>query len=120
MSSCACNLKAAELVSVYEDIGKSIFDYKVQKGLRGFGVRPAVFVAVGNAETMTFGASLEFFVVIGVSSAAVLNSVFIVVIMNHFVKKSGGDLFDGSCDGACADVDFVALAVFGNPCVVSE
>ena len=46
VGSCACNLKTAELVSVYENIGKSVFDYKVQKGLRRFSVRPAVFVAV--------------------------------------------------------------------------
>ena len=119
VSSCACNLKTAELVSVYENIGKSVFDHKVQKGLRRFGVRPAVFVTVGNAKTVAFGASLESFVVVGVSSAAVLNSVFIIVIVNHFMEQSGGDLFNRSCDGASADVDFVALAVLGDPGVVS-
>ena len=69
---------------------------------------------------MTFGASLESFVVVGVSSAAVLNSVFVVVIMNHFVEQGSAYIFDWSCKRSCADVDFVRVANGRNPCVIIE
>ena len=83
-------------------------------------MRPAIFITVRNAKTMFFSAVLKFLVVVSISATAILDSVFRVVIVNHFVKEGCGDLFDRSGNGSCSDVDFVALSVLGNPGIISE
>jgi hypothetical protein len=63
-----------------------------------------------NDQTSTFGGILEALVVVGVPSAAILHSLLIVEIMHHFMQQCGGNLLNGSCQCACADVDFMGCA----------
>ena len=40
--------------------------------------------------------------------------------MNHFMQKSGGNIFDGAGKSSGADVDFVRSSQLGDPGVLSQ
>jgi hypothetical protein len=98
------------LVSVYQNLGESVFKNEFKKFIAWFGVRPSVFVAMGYDKSTLFGGFSEPSVVVGVSSATILNAVYVVKIVNHFVKKGCNYVLDRSCERSRANVDFVSAA----------
>lgn len=81
---------------------------------------PAVFLAVLDNQPTRFRRFLEFAVVVGSVSAAILDTVDEVVIVDHFVKQRRGDLLNGSGERSSADVDLVGLAQLGDPGVFPQ
>ena len=71
-------------------------------------------------QTMSQGCISELAVVVGVASAAILNALHIIVVVNHFVQQRGSNLFDGSGQCSGADVDFVRAADLGDPSVFPQ
>lgn len=69
---------------------------------------------------MALGNLLEAFVVVGISSARVLDAVDMTVVMHHLVEQRCADVFNGPCERTGSDVDFIAAAGDRNPCVVSH
>ena len=113
----AANSEIGLLVSVYQNIGKLVFENKFKKLVARFGVRPSVFVAMGYDKSALFGGSSELAVVVSVTATAILNAVYVVEIVNHFVKKRCDYVLNRSCERSCSNVDFVSTAEFGNPSV---
>ena len=113
----AANSKIGLLVSVYQNIGKLVFENKFKKLVARFGVRPSVFVAMGYDKSALFGGSSEPSVVVSVTATAILNAVYVVEIVNHFVKKCCDYVFDRSCERSGSNIDFVRAAKLGNPSV---
>ena len=113
----AANSEIGLLVSVYQNIGKLVFENKFKKLVARFGVRPSVFVAMGDYQSARLGSILEAFVVVSVAATAILNAVYVVEIVNHFVKKRCDYILNRSCERSCSYVDFVRSAKLGNPSV---
>ena len=108
------------LVSVYQNIGKLVFENKFKKLVTRFGMRPSVFVAMGYDKSALFGGFSEPSVVVSVAATAILNAAYVVVIVNHFVKKCCDYVLNRSCERSGANVDFVCAAELGNPSVTIE
>ena len=69
---------------------------------------------------MALGNLLEAFVVVGIASARVLDSVDMAVVMHHLMQQRCADVFDWPCERTGSDVDFIAAAGDRNPSVVSH
>ena len=120
MSACACNLKAAELVSIDKDVAQLVLQNELQKFVTRTGDRPTILVMVIDNQTMGEGCIPELAIVVGIASAAVLNTMNMVVVVNHLMKEGRCHFLNGSRKGSCSDVDFVSAADLGNPCVLSQ
>ena len=59
---------------------------------------------------MALGNLLEAFVVVGIASARVLDSVDMAVVMHHLMQQRCADVFDWPCERTGSDVDFIAAA----------
>ena len=110
MSACSGNAVAVEFIPVYQNITQIIIQAKLQEAVTGRGMRPPIFVAMVNDQAARFGGFLESLVVIGVAPAAILDSVFIIEVMYHFMQQCGGNFLDGARQCSCADIDFVRAA----------
>ena len=69
---------------------------------------------------MALGNLLEAFVVVGISSARVLDAVDMTVVMHHLVEQRCADVFNGPCERTGSDVDFIAAAGDGYPSIISH
>ena len=87
MSASSTNLKTAELVSVNQNVAQIMFQNHFQKVITGSGDRPAILVMVINNQTMSQSCISELAIVVGVASAAILNTLHIIVVVNHLVKE---------------------------------
>ena len=81
---------------------------------------PSVFFAVLYVQTVELGGSLEVLVVVGVASATILDSVFIVPIVAHFMQESGAYIKNVSAERSRSDVDFMRAAKLGDPSIIAE
>ena len=115
VGACAADMEAAVFIPVDEDIREAIGQNEVQKSIRRACVAPSIFVAVGDCQAVGFRCCLKPLVVVGVASAAILDALLIVVIVDHFVEKGSGYFLNGSCQSASAYIDFVGAAQLGNP-----
>ena len=113
----AANSEIGLLVSVYQNIGEVVFKNKFKKLVTRLGVRPSVFVAMSYDKSALFGGFSEPSVVVSVTATAILNAVYVVEIVNHFVKKRCDYVLNRSCERSCSNVDFVSTAELGNPSV---
>lgn len=120
MRSCSCNRYAVELIAGDEDIAQIVFEHKSQQLVVWLSDGPAVFFMMAYHQAMTLGNLLEAFVVVGISSARVLDAVDMTVVMHHLVKQRRTDIFDRSCERTGSNVDFVAAAGDRNPSVISH
>lgn len=120
MSACSRDLETAELIPIEKNVGQVVFQNHFQKLVAGFGDCPAVLLVMVNNQTMGFRCRLELAVVIGVASAAILNPVNVVPVVNHLMQKGGGNLFNGSGQRSGTDVDFMGAAQRGNPGVLPQ
>ena len=73
-----------------------------------------------NDQTMGFGRISKLAVVVGVASAAILNALHMVVVVNHFMKKSRNHFLNGAGESTGSNVDLVGSSQFGNPGVFSQ
>ena len=108
------------LVSVYQNLGESESQAELKKLVTRRGVRISVFFAMGDYQSARFGGILESSVVVCIAATAILNAVFVVVIMNHFMEQCGGYFLNGSGQGSCTNVDFMGSTNLGNPGVFSQ
>ena len=120
MCSCSCNRYAVELVAGDEDIAQIIFEHKGQQLIVWLSDGPAVFFVMAHRQAMALGNLLEAFVVVGIASARVLDSMDMAIVMNHLVEQRCADVFDWSCERTGSNVDFIAAAGDRNPCIVSH
>lgn len=118
--SCSCNRYAVELIAGDEDIAQIVFEHKSQQLIVWLSDGPAVFFVMAYSQTVALGNLLEAFVVVGISSARVLDAVDVAVVMHHLVKQRCADVFNGSCERTGPDIDFVAAASDGYPSIVSH
>ena len=110
-----------KLKKVIDDKRKEIKRvYHFQEVIAGCGDRPTIFLVVIHDQTVSFGGIPKLAVVVGVASAAILNPIHMVVIVNHFVQKGCCHFFNGAGQCSGADVDFVSTADLGNPGVLSQ
>ena len=116
----AANSEIGLLVSVYQNISKLVFENKFKKLVARLGVRPSVFFVMRYYQSALFGGSSKLAVVVSVAATAILNAVYVVEIVNHFVKKRCDYVLDRSCKRSGTDVDFVSSAKLGNPSVFVE
>ena len=115
MGSGAGDLEAAELVPVQKNIGQIVVQDKLQQTVRRRSDRPSIFRVMIHDQTMCGSRIPEFAVVIGVASGAILDTVNMVVIVNHFMQKGCGNLFDGTRQGSGSNVDLMCTAQLRYP-----
>ena len=120
MRACASDLEAAELIPIDKNVTQLVLQNHFQKFVARSGDCPTIFVMVVNYQTMSQSRISELAVVVGVASAAILNALHIIVVVNHLVQEGGCNLFNGSGEGSCSNVDFVGAADLGNPGVLSQ
>ena len=112
--------EACSVVSVYQNVGQLVLNYKVEKLLCRLGMRPAVLVAVSDGQPSLLCRLLEAFVVVGIAATAVLYAARVIVVVNHLVQERRADVFYGSGECACTDVDFVTAANSRYPRIIIE
>ena len=120
MCASAGDLEAAELVPIDKNVGQIVLQNHFQKLVARTGDRPTIFLVVIHDQTVSFGGIPKLAVVVGVASAAILNPIHMVVIVNHFVQKGCCHFFNGAGQCSGADVDLVRAAQLGNPGVFSQ
>ena len=108
--SCSCNRYPIELVAGDEDIAQIIFEDEGQQLVVWLSDGPAVFLVMTHCQTMALGNLLEALVVVGITSARILDAVDMAIVMHHLVKQRRTDIFDRSCKRTGSDVDFIAAA----------
>ena len=99
-----------EFISVYQNVAQVVVQTKLQEAVTGTGDCPSVFVVVINYQASRLSCVPKLAVVVGITAAAILDALHMVVVVNHFMQQCGGNLFDGSCQCSGADVDFMCAA----------
>ena len=120
MSASASDLKAAELIPIDKDVAQLVLQNELQEFVARTGDRPTILVMVIDNQAMGEGCVPELAVVVGVTPGTVLNTIYIIVVVNHLMQEGGCDFFDRSGKRSCADVDFVRASHFGNPGIFSQ
>ena len=120
MCACSCASVAAIFVAVDQDVTQIIVQAELQQMVTGGCDRPSVLVVVVYDQAMGFCAVPEFAVMVGAASGAILHSVHIIVVVNHFVQECGTDLFDGTGKGTGSNIYFVGRALLADPGVIPE
>ena len=120
MSACSRDLETAELIPIQKNVGQVVFQNHFQKFVAGFCDCPAVLVVVIYNQTVGFRCRFELAIVVGVATAAILNPVNVVPVVNHLMQKGGGNFLNGSGQRSSPDIDFVGAAQRGNPGVLPQ
>ena len=120
MSACSSDLETAELIPIDKNVAQFVLQNHFQEVIAWSCDCPTILVMVIDNQAMGESCVSELPIVVGVASAAVLNTLHIVVVVNHLVKKGGCHFLNGSGEGSCSDVDFVSTADLGNPGVLSQ
>ena len=110
MSSGACDPVAAELIPVYQNVGQVIIQTELQQTVTGRGMRPSVFVAVVYYQAACLGCCFESLVVVSVAPAAILNAIYIIVVVYHLMQKSGTNFFYWPCNSAGTQIYLMCAA----------
>ena len=85
MRSRSRDRNAIKLVACDKNVHQLILQDKFDKVVARRGQRPAVFLVMLHDKAVTLGNLFEALVVVGVSSAGVLDSVDMTVVMAHLV-----------------------------------
>jgi len=107
-----CN--AVIFVAVNENVSQIIFKNEGQQFIIWTGDCPSILCIMLHMKTVNFRCCLEALVVIGVSSAAILHTVGMIVVMHHLMKQSGGNMFDRPGKGSGSNVDLMGIAGHRN------
>ena len=86
----AGNLKTAELIPIDENVCQVVLQNKLQEVITGTGNRPTVFLVMIHDQTVCGGCIPELAVVVGVTTAAILNALHMVVVVNHLMQEGCG------------------------------
>ena len=120
MCAGACDSVATVFVPVDENVAQVVVQAELEQGVTGACECPAIRRMVIHDESASFCTVPETAVVVGSSSGTVLDAQDIIVVVYHFVKQGGGDLFDRTCQSTGTDVDLVESSPFGNPGVIPK
>ena len=90
MSASASDLKAAELVPIDKNVAQLVLQNHFQKLIARACNCPTIFVVVLDDQTVSLGRIAELAVVVGVASAAILNALHIIVVVNHLMQEGCG------------------------------
>ena len=110
----------AILIPIDQNIRQAVFHNEFKELFRWGSVRPSVFFAVFYVQAVKLGGRLKVLVVIGVASAAILDSVFIVPIMAHLMQQRGAHIKNVSAERSRSDIDFMRAAKLGDPSIFAE
>lgn len=116
----AGNLKSCVLVPVNQNVSESMLQHKVKKRISRGCMRPSVLVTALYDKSSGFGCFLEPFVVVGAAPAAILDTLLVVVVVDHLMEQSSGDRLDGTGQSPRPDVDLVAGSQLGDPGIFSQ
>lgn len=120
MCTGACDSIAAILVAVDQNVTQVIVQTELQKTVTGARDCPSVLVVVAHDQTVGFCAVTEMAVVVSTSTGTVLDSQNVIMVMYHFVKQCGTDLFDGTGQGTRSNVDLVGSALLADPGIIPQ
>ena len=112
--------EAAVLVAIDEYVTQVIVQAELQKTVTGTCDCPSVLVVMIHDQTMGFCAVPESAVVVSTSTGTVLDTIDVAVVVHHFMKQRSTDLFDGTGQGTCSNVDLVGSALLADPGVIPE
>ena len=120
MRSRSRDLKSRKLIPIDQNIRQPVFHHEFKELFGWGGMRPSVFVAVLYSQPMKLSGSLKVLVVVGVPSAAILDPVFIVPVMAHFMQQRRAHIENVSAECSRSNVDFMRSAKLGDPCIIAE
>ena len=120
MCACSSNAITEEFVSVYQNVAQVVVQTKLQEAVTGTCDRPTVFVVMIDDQASRLSCVPKLAVMVGITAAAILDALHVIVVVNHFMQQRGGHFFDGARQSAGTDVDFMGRAQFGNPCVFPQ
>ena len=120
MCAGSCDPVTTEFVPIDENVAQVIVQAELEREVTGICNRPAVLIMVIHQKAMRDGAVPESPVVICSTSAAILNTIHKIMIMNHFVQQSGDYLFNRPCQSSRTNIDLMRLAILADPCVIAE
>lgn len=120
MCTCSGDPVTAAFVPVDENVGQVIVQTELQETVTGTGDGPTVFIVVFHQKAMGLCAVTESPVVVCPASGTVLDAIYVIVVVHHFVQQCGGDLFDGTGQGSGTNIDFVESSPLRNPGVIPE
>ena len=83
--TCSRDRNAIELVACNKNVRQLVFKDKVKEVIARRRHRPAVFLVMLHDKPVAFGNLLKTLVVVGVSSAGVLDAVDVALVMDHFM-----------------------------------
>ncbi len=107
-------------VAIDENVTKIVVQAELQETVARAGDCPTVFVVVVDDQATRFSRYLEFAIVIGVTATAVLNTVGVDEVMNHFMQQCGANFFDGAGKGASSNVDLMGGAFLADPGIIPQ
>ena len=110
----------AILIPIDQNVRQAVFYDEFKEFFRWGSVRPSVFFAVFDIQTVKLGGFLEALVVVGVASAAILDSVFIVPMMAHLMQQRSAHIKNVSAERSRSNVDLMRAAKLGDPCLIAE
>ena len=116
----SCDPETTAFVPVNENVTQIIVQAELQQAVAGRCDRPSVFFMMIHKKAMFLCAVPKFPIVVSTATAAILDSCHKIMVVNHFVQQCGGNVFDGTCQRTCTDVDLVKCSTFGDPGVITE
>lgn len=109
------NTEPLKLIPGDGDFLQVVFFGKVNQFLTGRGNRPAILWMTLCNKAMLLRCRFESPVVIHGSSADILNSVDMAIVVGHFMAENAQGIFNGRGQGPGSDVYFVAYSIERNP-----
>lgn len=120
MCACSCDLIAAVLVAVNQNVAQVIVQTELKQTVAGACDRPAVFGVVLYIQPVFFGTISETSVVVGVAPAAILYAHLMVVVVNHLMEEGCGNFLNRAGQSSSPNVNLMAYSVLGNPSIVTK
>lgn len=71
-------------------------------------------------KTMRLCTIPEFAIVVCAASGTILDTVYEVMVVHHFMQQCGGNFFYGSSQCTGSNVDLMGLTVFTDPGIIPE
>jgi hypothetical protein len=95
MGSGSRNTGEVGVITAKTDFTEVIVDTELQEFIRRGSDGPAIGGMMLNMEVASLGKLLEFAVVVGVATAAILHAVQVVPVVAHFMEQGSHNIFNG-------------------------
>ena len=118
MCTRACDSVAPIFVAVDENVTQIVIQAELQETVTGTCDGETILGVMIHDQTMSFCAVTEFAVMVSSSSTAILDPQNVIVVVHHLMQQCGADLFDGTGQGTCSNVDLVGSALLADPGVI--